>query len=199
MTSHHHIIMAGTFPQGPKRPGWCLPARREVFGGPPPPSARSWRPWLIWDKTHRVFQSISISFTSYMLATSSFYFLPNKCIFCKISLLLIIIFLNSFRWYNLCHWNVHFLGASHGQPRYFVLFSDMIMYCKIQGKVSPILPKTNGLECGCMLPLKNCKVETLVGKGVFKLICQREELILYSNDGSQSSEVFKSTFFQNCS
>lgn len=79
-------------------------------------------------------------------------------------------------------------GASHGQPRYFVLFSDMIMYCKIQGKVSPILPKTNGLECGCMLPLKNCKVETLVGKGVFKLICQREELILYSNDGSQSSE-----------
>ena len=70
----------------------------------------------------------------------------------------------------------------------------MIMYCKIQGKVSPILPKTNGLECGCMLPLKNCKVETLVGKGVFKLICQREELILYSNDGSQSSEVFKSTF-----
>ena len=81
-----------------------------------------------------------------------------------------------------------FQGASHGQPRYFVLFSDMIMYFKIQGKVSPILPKTNGLECGCMLPLKNCKVETLVGKGVFKLICQREELILYSNDGSQSSE-----------
>ena len=79
-------------------------------------------------------------------------------------------------------------GASHGQPRYFVLFSDMIMYCKIQGKVSPILPKSNALECGCMLPLKNCKVETLVGKGVFKLTCQREELILYSNDGSQSSE-----------
>ena len=31
-------------------------------------------------------------------------------------------------------------------------------------------------------------VETLVGKGVFKLSCQKEELILYSNDGSQSSE-----------
>ncbi len=39
-----------------------------------------------------------------------------------------------------------------------------------------------------MLPLKQTKVETLVGKGVFKLTCQREELILYSNDGSQSSE-----------
>ena len=31
-------------------------------------------------------------------------------------------------------------------------------------------------------------METLVGKGVFKLSCQKEELILYSNDGSQSSE-----------
>ena len=50
------------------------------------------------------------------------------------------------------------------------------------------LPKSNALECGCMMPLKNCKVETLVGKGVFKLTCQREELILYSNDGTQSSE-----------
>ena len=79
-------------------------------------------------------------------------------------------------------------GGASGQPRYFVLFSDMIMYCKIQSKVAPILPKSNALECGCMLPLKNCKVETLVGKGVFKLTCQREELILYSNDGSQSSE-----------
>merc|ERR1719270_1214605 len=72
----------------------------------------------------------------------------------------------------------------------------MIMYCKIKSSNSSgqssvtnlALPKSNALECGCMLPLKNCKVETLVGKGVFKLICQREELILYSNDGSQSSE-----------
>ena len=85
-------------------------------------------------------------------------------------------------------------GGNSGQPRYFVLFSDMIMYCKIKsnGQNSVIgnlvLPKTNALECGCMLPLKQCKVETLVGKGVFKLTCQREELILYSIDGAQSSE-----------
>lgn len=83
-------------------------------------------------------------------------------------------------------------GGSSGQPRYFVLFSDMIMYCKLktQGNLCQnlVLPKNNALECGCMLPLKNCKIETLVGKGVFKLTCQREELILFSLDGAQSSE-----------
>jgi hypothetical protein len=84
-------------------------------------------------------------------------------------------------------------GGSSGQARYFVLFSDMIMYCKIKSSGNNsigtlALPKSNALECGCMLPLKHCKVATLVGKGVFKLSCQKEELILYSNDGSQSSE-----------
>ena len=79
-------------------------------------------------------------------------------------------------------------GGNSGQPRYFVLFSDMIMYCKIKtnnqtninNQRQLVLPKSNALECGCMLPLKHCKVENLVGKGVFKLTCQREELILYS-------------------
>ena len=85
-------------------------------------------------------------------------------------------------------------GGNSGQPRYFVLFSDMIMYCKIKTNNQTniigqlVLPKSNALECGCMLPLKHCKVENLVGKGVFKLSCQREELILYSIDGAQSSE-----------
>eukprot|EP00095_Tigriopus_kingsejongensis_P006553 maker-scaffold235_size242898-snap-gene-0.10 protein:Tk06553 transcript:maker-scaffold235_size242898-snap-gene-0.10-mRNA-1 annotation:"protein tag-52" len=73
-------------------------------------------------------------------------------------------------------------AGGQAQPRYFVLFSDMIMYCKIKGNgVGPLLlPKTNALECGCLLPLKATKVETLVGRGVFKLTCQKEELILYS-------------------
>ena len=53
-----------------------------------------------------------------------------------------------------------------GQPRYFVLFSDMIMYCKIKssGNSGQSLvgtlhrdSKTNALECGCMLPLKSTK------------------------------------------
>ena len=59
-------------------------------------------------------------------------------------------------------------AGGSGQPRYFVLFSDMIMYCKIKSSNSSsssshsllgalALPKSNALECGCMLPLKNTK------------------------------------------
>jgi len=39
-----------------------------------------------------------------------------------------------------------------------------------------------------MMPLKHVKVETLVGKGVFKVSCKSEELILYSLDGANSSQ-----------
>jgi len=64
------------------------------------------------------------------------------------------------------------------------------MYCKIKGdpykKLN--LPKANSLECGCLLPLKHAKVDLLVGKGVFKIACQKEELILFSTDGGSTSE-----------
>lgn len=75
-------------------------------------------------------------------------------------------------------------AGGSGHPRYFALFSDMLMYCKV--KVAGMnndrlhLPKSNALECGCMMPLKHTRVETLVGKGVFKITCKSEELILYS-------------------
>ena len=78
------------------------------------------------------------------------------------------------------------------QSRYFILFTDAIMYCKIRistgNQGSLVLPKTNSLECGLFLPLKTTSVETLVGKGVFKLTCGKEELILYSNDENARSE-----------
>ncbi len=73
-------------------------------------------------------------------------------------------------------------AGGSGHSRYFVLFSDMLMYCKIKiaGVDKLQLPKTNSLECACMMPLKHTQVETLVGKGVFKISCKKEELILYS-------------------
>ena len=40
-----------------------------------------------------------------------------------------------------------------GQPRYFVLFSDMVMYCKVKSS-NVVLPRHNALDCGCALPLK---------------------------------------------
>ncbi|TRY76816.1 hypothetical protein TCAL_03502, partial [Tigriopus californicus] len=82
-------------------------------------------------------------------------------------------------------------AGGQAQPRYFVLFSDMMIYCKIKTN-SPtqlILPKANALECGCTLPLKSTQVEPLVGKGVFKITCQKEELILYSAEGESEDWI----------
>ena len=56
-------------------------------------------------------------------------------------------------------------GGSSGLPRYFILFSDMLMYCKIKSSdvfKRLILPKANTLECGCLMPLKYAKVDMLV-------------------------------------
>ena len=49
-------------------------------------------------------------------------------------------------------------------------------------------PRVGALECGCVLPLKAVKAEMLVGKGIFKLTCQKEELILYSVEGGSAQE-----------
>jgi hypothetical protein len=81
-------------------------------------------------------------------------------------------------------------GGTHGQHRYFVLFSDILMYCKLKyglpNNWSP--PRAGALECGCVLPLKAIKAEMVVGKGVFKLSCQKEELILYSVEGGSAQD-----------
>ncbi|KAJ9579954.1 hypothetical protein L9F63_004427, partial [Diploptera punctata] len=61
--------------------------------------------------------------------------------------------------------------------RYFVLFSDMLMYCKI--KISP--PSgPNSLKCCCILPLKKCTVDEILSKGMFKVTCHGETIILCS-------------------
>ena len=93
-------------------------------------------------------------------------------------------------------------GGSSGLPRYFILFSDMLMYCKIKSGDAfkkMMLPKPNALECGCLMPLKLAKVDLLVGKGVFKITCQKEELILYSADGGSTSEDWVSAIEVKCS
>ncbi len=83
-------------------------------------------------------------------------------------------------------------AGGSAQPRYFVLFSDIIIYCKIRiatgNQGSLVLPKANSLECGLVMPLKTTTVESLVGKGVFKLTCEKEQLILYSVDEAARSE-----------
>jgi hypothetical protein len=71
--------------------------------------------------------------------------------------------------------------SPHGRKshsRYFVLFNDMLMYCKM--RCCP--PKEpNSLKCCCILPLKKCTVDEILSKGMFKITCQNEVLILCSS------------------
>lgn len=83
-------------------------------------------------------------------------------------------------------------SGGHAQPRYVILFSDMLMYCKFKGSLNGgiiDLPKADALEVCCVLPLKHTTVEEVVGKGVFTVKCQNENLILYSPNAEDSDWV----------
>jgi len=83
-------------------------------------------------------------------------------------------------------------NGNHAQPRYVFLFSDMLMYCKYKGSMAGDvldLPKSGALEVCCLLPLKHMSVEEVVGKGVFTIRCQKEELVLYSSSAEDSDWV----------
>ena len=83
-------------------------------------------------------------------------------------------------------------SGGHAQPRYVILFSDMLMYCKFKGSLQGgviDLPRPDALEVCCVLPLKHTMVEEVVGKGVFTIKCQAENLILYSPNAEDSDWV----------
>jgi len=84
-------------------------------------------------------------------------------------------------------------NGGHAQPRYVILFSDMLMYCKIKGNIIQggliELPKNDALEVCAVLPLKHTVVDEVVGKGVFTIKCQKEHLVLYSPNAEDSDWV----------
>jgi hypothetical protein len=84
-------------------------------------------------------------------------------------------------------------GGGHAQPRYVILFSDMLMYCKFRGGLlnngTIELPRQDALESCCLLPLKHTMVEQVVGKGVFTIKCQKEQLTLYSGKAEDADWV----------
>lgn len=63
-------------------------------------------------------------------------------------------------------------------PRYFILFSDMLIYCIIRSGKTPSQP--GALKCCCVLPLKRCIVQPVMSQGVLRLSCHGETLILFS-------------------
>lgn len=66
--------------------------------------------------------------------------------------------------------------GTHSYKRYFVLMSDIIMYCKMR---NPNAKQSNSLVCSAILPLSKCKITEVPAKGCFKINCQDEELVLY--------------------
>ncbi|XP_063244519.1 rho guanine nucleotide exchange factor 39-like [Bacillus rossius redtenbacheri] len=77
--------------------------------------------------------------------------------------------------------------SPHGKkahPRYFVLFNDMLMYCKLL-RSSPAEP--GSLRCSCVLPLKQCRVVEILSQGMFKLTCHHEALLLYSASSQEGA------------
>lgn len=79
--------------------------------------------------------------------------------------------------------------GTHSYKRYFVLMSDIIMYCKLKNS-NPKQP--NSLVCSAILPLSKCKITEMFNKGCFKINCQDEELVLYDAKLSETQDWAKS-------
>jgi len=66
--------------------------------------------------------------------------------------------------------------------RYFVLFNDMLLYCKVRRSD---VNQRGSLLCSCILPLRHCKAEAVMGDGLFKVKCKEECLLLCSNTAEE--------------
>nr|CAD7202656.1 unnamed protein product [Timema douglasi] len=77
--------------------------------------------------------------------------------------------------------------GSKAHPRYFVLFNDILIYCKLLRGTSTLPLGPNTLRCSCILPLKKCSVEEILSKGMFKVTCHHETIILYSSSTEEGS------------
>nr|XP_018905490.1 PREDICTED: rho guanine nucleotide exchange factor 39-like isoform X1 [Bemisia tabaci] len=74
-------------------------------------------------------------------------------------------------------------NSKKANPRYFILLSDSLIYCKAWSKSKTAEP--NSLSCRCLLPLKKCFVEPILSRGLFKLSCQNFSILLFSQNGTE--------------
>ncbi|KRZ80023.1 putative protein tag-52, partial [Trichinella papuae] len=66
--------------------------------------------------------------------------------------------------------------------RMFWLFTDIILYAK------PAMKKKNRYQCCCILPLRHCMIERILGRSMFRLICKDEVLLLHAEQYSVMDE-----------
>lgn len=76
-------------------------------------------------------------------------------------------------------------SGTKSHRRYFVLCNDILMYCKLK-KDNPQL--ANSLKCSCILPLNKCKINEILSKGIIKITCENETLVVYHERGHESEE-----------
>ncbi|KAH3887402.1 rho guanine nucleotide exchange factor 39-like [Dreissena polymorpha] len=79
--------------------------------------------------------------------------------------------------------------AGKSQERMFFLFSDMLLY----GKPRLLDSCNNSYSCCCVLPLRHCSVERVLGSlqrsdggGMFRVNCKDESLLLYCTDPEEA-------------
>ncbi|XP_053384716.1 rho guanine nucleotide exchange factor 39-like [Mercenaria mercenaria] len=79
--------------------------------------------------------------------------------------------------------------GGRSQERMFFLFSDMMIY----GKPKLLDSGNNSYTCCCVLPLKHCQVEKVLGSvqrtdggGMFRINCKEESLLLFCTDPDEA-------------
>lgn len=72
--------------------------------------------------------------------------------------------------------------STFSAKRYIVLTNDIIMFCKMKKEDL----KVNSLKCSGIYPLGKCKVQEVLDKGAFKIICQNLETVLYHESFSET-------------
>ncbi|KAK3855102.1 hypothetical protein Pcinc_038478 [Petrolisthes cinctipes] len=95
-------------------------------------------------------------------------------------------------------------NGNNSQPRLFFLFTDVLLYTKLPAvNFSPNPTSRSGievlegeykpgsLECCCLLPLRHCSILPVLGsgtRGLFRLKCEGEDMLLYSCEDSSGRE-----------
>lgn len=80
-------------------------------------------------------------------------------------------------------------NGKRSESRYFVLFSDMILYCKILRHINEgVMIEPNSLKCSRILPIQRCSIQPVLSDGVLNLSCQGEIFILYMENREEASD-----------
>ncbi|XP_075230051.1 rho guanine nucleotide exchange factor 4 [Lycorma delicatula] len=69
--------------------------------------------------------------------------------------------------------------GNKSKPRHFVLMTDALMCCKM---------KSGSLNCTCLLPLRKCSVEHVLGRGVFNVTAPGHSILLHSENNQAADE-----------